>query len=187
MARWPSEGVEASTPEETRHRFTGWESARCDPSDERTGAAVMDAPPPDGALLVAPGEWSNGLVRWPTEPADDALMHALSEGGFPTDTVSVASAGDLDGDGQPDRLVFASGPQVDPDKPPASTVLWWGADLAPLDGFEFNGAVEASLYLSTPAGPLVVVRSQWMGGSGVHLLVVEGSRPRALGEWACGS
>jgi hypothetical protein len=186
LAKWPSQGVTGAAPDGATHEFGEWQTTECEPMDVTIGAAALD-PLAFSDVVIAPAGWAAGLVQWPTEPADDALRAQLTAAGHPTHRVVVANAGDLDGDGVQDRLVCAAGPQSDPDKPAASTVLWWGADLAPVQGFDFNGAVEATHYLPTPAGPLVILRSNWMGGSGVHLLVVEGSQPRALGEWACGT
>lgn len=187
LSRWPTEGVDVATPDDQRQRMADAVTVTCDPSGQATAGVALDGPIPHGTLVLAPAVWTNGLLTWPTEGPSEALLAQLEKLAVPTDRVVVANAGDLDGDGQPDRLVLAHGPQVDPEKPAATTVLWWGEVLTPLQGFDFNGGVEALSHLSTPAGPLIVLRSQWMGGIGLHALVVEGSQPRKLGEWVCGS
>ncbi|MCB9743654.1 MAG: hypothetical protein H6741_33725 [Alphaproteobacteria bacterium] len=188
LARWPSEGVEARTLSGEALRFTGAAPVPCPTVDDLVSGVGLEAPAVEGTLILAPAPWAEAWVEASPVAAEPALRERVlaRPDTDPLSIVQVAVDADLDGDGVSERLLFSHAPPVEPEKPGVSEVLW-GPELTPLAGFELNGRLHLEGWVPTPAGPLLVLRSEWMGGAGVHAFVVEGSQPRRLGEWVCGS
>lgn len=186
--RWPTEGVEAATSTGQALRFTGSARVECPATERGVSGVALEQAAPDGAVVVAPASWARSWRAGAPVPADQSLQEQVRDRQDIHDdaTIQVAVDEDLDGDGVNDRLIFAHAPQVDPEKPGVTTALW-GTGLEPLEGLDLNGAVRLEGWVPTPAGPILVLGSQWMGGTGAHALVVEASKLRPLGEWVCGS
>lgn len=187
-ARWPSEGVDARTLTGQDLRFTGAAPVPCSATDGRVSGVGLEEAAVDGALIVAPASWAGAWrAAAPVAAGEELRAQVLGRRDTkPASIVQVALNEDLDGDGMPERLVLAHAPPVEPEKPGVSQALW-GAELQALEGFEFNGALSLEGWMPTPAGGIVVLRSRWMGGEGVHAFGVEGGSATVLGEWVCGS
>ncbi len=135
--------------------------------------APLPAPTaPDTALLARAHAAVRDGMGWPFGPDDPSQVE-----------VAVVWAG---AEGRVLRLWRAS---PDPDKPGNGTLLLATADaLHPLGaGLDWNGVVDLAAVLDAPDQRLLVIRSQWMGGEGLHVIALDGAAIRPLGEWVCGS
>lgn len=115
---------------------------------------------------------------WPFGPGDTAFTE-----------ISVVLAGDLDGDPGEERLVRAFRPSDDPDKPGNSAIYVLRDDVAvPLVvGDPLNGVADVLGAVPAPGGSLVLVRSTWSGGQGLHAFLLAPDNITLAGAWECGS
>lgn len=119
-------------------------------------------------------------------PVTDPTL-AASLPPHPARELTVASQADRDADGAPDPLVRAFYPSDDPDKP-GRTILWSPGSNGPLltGALSLNGVQDVVGEIPTADGTWLVLTSQWMGGSGVHLVAPPATAERSA-EVACGS
>lgn len=158
--------------------YAAWEAAVVVPDASSWGhtgqiapagpALVEEAPPPAVVEKVAAlrGEWG------------------------PSPQVTVVLAGELDGVPGDERVVRVFRASDDVDKPGNSALYVDrdGAALAPLaPGDPLNGVADLLAAPSVPGGHLLVVRSSWSGGVGLHAFLVSAGGSVRVGEFACGS
>lgn len=126
--------------------------------------------------------------------ADDALlepaMSALAGSGWPlsSDASGIQLDERLDLEGT--RVLEAFAPSDDPEKPGHSALFLAGSDILPLPtaGLSLNGRVRTpGAFPVRNNGHILVLTSEWMGGSGVHAVHLSEDGPITIGEWACGT
>lgn len=102
-------------------------------------------------------------------------------------TVTVELEGDLDGAPGEERVLRLFRASDDPDKPGNSALYVDRQSVVPVHGFEFNGVVDVVGALPIKGGHIVLLRSEWMGGSGLHAMSMFEGVVAPLGQWVCGS
>ncbi len=126
-------------------------------------------------------------------PADDAwlqpVMTSLVGSDWPlsSDASEVQLDERLDLDGT--RVFEAFAPSTEPGKTCLSAIFLARSDILPLPtlGLSLNGRVRTpGAFPVRNNGHLLVLTSEWMGGSGVHAVHLAEDGPTAIGEWACG-
>lgn len=104
---------------------------------------------------------------------------------------TVVLEGEIDGEPGDERIVRRFHPSDDPEKPGNSTLFLHRdgvTDLVEMASDEpFNGVVDLLAALPLAEGHLLVVRSTWSGGQGLHAFVMASGAFTPIGAWVCGS
>jgi hypothetical protein len=88
------------------------------------------------------------------------------------------------------QILEAFAASADPDQPGRSALFLVGSDILPLptNGLSLNGRVRTpGAFPVRNNGHVLILTSQWMGGSGVHAVHLAEDGPITIGEWACGT
>lgn len=180
-----------------RLRTTGAKTLVCPPTSqavpgvgaEQVGVAA-DSGERWGWVPAPPPSWQPASPS-PLDAALTAVVRSQLRETPANLRLELAVVADLDGDPNKERIVRAFYPSDDPDKAGHST-LWLIDDASigrlPTTGMELNGVQDVQGVVPLDSGgALLVFTTEWMGGSGLHVVGPGAVGLGPIAEVACGS